>query len=144
MDRAEELAAVEQTIREGGKLFLIGPRRFGKTSILKTAADRLAAQSAIVLRLDAESFPTLDSLVTGIVAGTAQYLKGGVRRAGEQVRQFFQSLRPELDYSLADNTWSARLGIDSSRKNGTVLLTDALNGLAEACARATQRIDRWA
>lgn len=135
VDRAEELAAVEQTIREGGKLFLIGPRRFGKTSILKTAADRLAAQSAIVLRLDAESFPTLDSLVTGIVTGAAQYLKGGVRRAGEQVRQFFQSLRPELDYSLADNIWSARLGIDYSRKNGTVLLTDALNGL-EKLARA--------
>ena len=46
VDRQAELASVEETVREGGKLFLIGPRRFGKTSILKTAADRLAAESA--------------------------------------------------------------------------------------------------
>jgi hypothetical protein len=138
VDRADEVAAVEQAVREGGKLFLIGPRRFGKTSILKTAADRLAAESAIVLRLDAESFPTLDSLVTGIVTGAAEHLKGGVRRAGEQVRRFFQSLRPELDYSLADNSWSAKLGIDSSRMGPTVPLTEALNGL-EKLARGQPR-----
>ncbi|MGH9599408.1 MAG: AAA family ATPase [Terracidiphilus sp.] len=135
VDRADELAAVEQTVREGGKLFLIGPRRFGKTSILRTAADRLAAESAVILRLDAESFPTLDLLVAGIVTGAATHLKGGVRRAGEQVRRFFQSLRPELDYSMPDNAWSVRLGIDSSRHDRTVLLTEALNGL-EKLARA--------
>ncbi len=129
MDRAEEVATVEQTIREGGKLFLIGPRRFGKTSILKTAADRLESDSAIVLRLDAESYPTLDLLVTGIVTGAARHLKGGVKRAGEQVRRFFQSLRPELDYSVSDGTWSGKLGIDATAQDHTVLLTEALNGL---------------
>lgn len=135
VDRADEVAAVEQAIREGGKLFLIGPRRFGKTSVLKTAADRLTAESAVVLRLDAESFPTLDALVTGIVTGAAQCLKGGVRRAGEQVQRFFRSLRPELDYSPVDNTWSAKLGTEQPRQGRTVLLTDALNGL-EKLARA--------
>jgi energy-coupling factor transporter ATP-binding protein EcfA2 len=135
IDRADELATVERTIREGGKLFLIGPRRFGKTSILKTAADRLSAESAIVLRLDAESYPTLDLMVAGIVTSAARHLKGGVRRAGEQVRRFFHTLRPELDYSVLDDTWSAKLGIDSSRQDHTVLLTEALNGL-EQLARA--------
>jgi hypothetical protein len=37
VDREEEVAAVLETIREGKKLFLIGPRRYGKTSILKAA-----------------------------------------------------------------------------------------------------------
>ncbi|MGD0730280.1 MAG: ATP-binding protein [Terracidiphilus sp.] len=129
VDREKELAMVEQTIREGAKLFLVGPRRFGKTSILRTAADRLKAESAIVLRLDAESFPTLDLLVVGIVAGAARHLKGGVKRAGEQARRFFQSLRPELDYSVSDNTWSAKLGSAAIQTDHTVLLTDALNGL---------------
>jgi len=135
VDRQAELASVEETVREGGKLFLIGPRRFGKTSILKTAADRLAAESAIVLRLDAESYPTLDLLVAGIVAGAAKHLKGGVKRAGEQARRFFASLRPELDYSLSDGTWSAKLGSAGREQDQTVLLTEALNGL-EALARA--------
>lgn len=140
VDRSDELTTVEETIREGGKLFLIGPRRFGKTSILKTAADRLSAESAIVLRLDAESFPTLELLVAGIVTSAAKQLKGGVRRAGDQVRRFFQSLRPELDYSLSDDTWSAKLGVDPARQENTVLLTAALNGLEKlACAQPKSR-----
>jgi energy-coupling factor transporter ATP-binding protein EcfA2 len=131
VDRADELAAVERTIQEGGKLFLIGPRRFGKTSILKTAAERLTADSAIVLRLDAESYPTVDLLVAGILAGAAKRLKGGVKRAGEQMRSFFKSLRPELDYSVGDDTWSVKLGMVPREQDHTTLLTEALNGLEE-------------
>jgi hypothetical protein len=135
VDRTEELATVEQTIREGGKLFLVGPRRFGKTSILRTAADRLAAESAIVLRLDAESYPTLDLLVAGLLGAAARQLKGGVKRTGDQINRFFRRLRPEVDYSVTDSTWSVKLGIDSAAQDHTVLLTDALNGL-EALAKA--------
>ena len=47
VDRQKELAAIEQSIRDGNKLFLIGPRRFGKTSILKTVADRLDRKSVV-------------------------------------------------------------------------------------------------
>jgi uncharacterized protein len=63
VDRQDEVAAVIDTIRQGTKLFLIGPRRFGKTSILKTAEDRLAGKKAVVLRFDAESFPDQGSTV---------------------------------------------------------------------------------
>ncbi len=34
VDRHDEIAEVVQAIDQGAKLFLIGPRRFGKTSIL--------------------------------------------------------------------------------------------------------------
>ena len=57
VDREDEVASVLHTIRDGNKLFLIGPRRFGKTSILKAAEDQLCATDAVVLRFDAESYP---------------------------------------------------------------------------------------
>ena len=41
------------------------------------------------LAIDAESYPSLDLLVAGIIAGTAKQLKTGVERAGEQIRKFF-------------------------------------------------------
>jgi AAA+ ATPase superfamily predicted ATPase len=47
-DREKEVAAVIQTIEQGSKLFLVGPRRFGKTSILKTAEDHLTTKSRII------------------------------------------------------------------------------------------------
>ena len=116
VDRQKELAAIEQSIRDGNKLFLIGPRRFGKTSILKTAADRLSAKSAIILRLDAESYPTIDMLVAAIVSESAKALKGGVKRVGEQIQNVFSILRPELDYILL----SAHLGHDFPGISGAV------------------------
>jgi len=65
VDRNSEVAEVEEVIRSGRKLFLIGPRRYGKTSILKAAEDKLQVANSVVLRLDAESYPTLEMLVNG-------------------------------------------------------------------------------
>jgi predicted AAA+ superfamily ATPase len=76
VERQQELDAVLQTIRQGSKLFLVGPRRFGKTSILKTVEDRLSARNATILRFDAESFPSLDLLVTALIGAAAKSLKG--------------------------------------------------------------------
>ena len=63
VDRVEETAQVEATIRNGEKLFLTGPRRFGKTSILRAAQGNLETEGAIVLRLNAEAYPSLDMLI---------------------------------------------------------------------------------
>ena len=137
VDRNSEVAEVEEVIRSGRKLFLIGPRRYGKTSILKAAEDKLQVANSVVLRLDAESYPTLEMLVNGIVAGAAKQLKSGVERAGEQIRKFFSRLRPELDFSLSDSAWTAKVsvGSGSEEQGGVTLLVEALNGL-ESLAKA--------
>jgi AAA+ ATPase superfamily predicted ATPase len=103
VDRTEEVAAVVQTIRQGSKLFLVGPRRFGKTSILKTSEDRLGNTDAVVLRFDAESYPGLDTFVTSLISTAAKALKGPIERVGEQVRGFFSRLRPELSFNITQD-----------------------------------------
>jgi hypothetical protein len=42
IDREQELDLVIRTIENGGKLFLIGPRRYGKTSILAACTGRIS------------------------------------------------------------------------------------------------------
>jgi hypothetical protein len=118
-------------------VFLIGPRRYGKTSILKAAEDKLRVANSVVLRLDAESYPTLEMLVNGIVAGAAKRLKSGIERAGEQIRKFFSRLLPELDFGLSDSAWTAKvnMGSGSEEQGGVTLLVEALNGL-ESLAKA--------
>ncbi|HEU4885453.1 MAG TPA: hypothetical protein VFT45_24610, partial [Longimicrobium sp.] len=44
VDRREEMAAIDAAIRNRGKLFLIGPRRFGKTSVLSAAGEAATRQ----------------------------------------------------------------------------------------------------
>jgi hypothetical protein len=131
VDRQAEVAEVERAIRDGRKLFLIGPRRYGKTSILKAAEDKLGGDDAVVLRFDAESYPDLEMLVGDIVAEAARQLKSGVERAGAQVRKFFSRLRPELDFSLSEGAWSAKvsMGAGSAQDGGLTMLVEALNGL---------------
>jgi hypothetical protein len=136
VDRKEEVAEVTQTITEGGKLFLIGPRRFGKTSILKSAEEKLVSKRAVVLRYNAESFPSLDLLVSSIVADAARNLRGNVERTGEQIRRFFARLRPEVSFNVTNLEWSARLGMSEHEKeqNQVKLLVDALDGLERLAA----------
>jgi hypothetical protein len=133
VDRDAEVAEVIRTIRDGSKLFLVGPRRYGKTSILKAAEDRLRASGAVVLRYDAESYPSLDLLVGSLIAGAAKQLKGGVERAGEQIRRFFARLRPELNFSVSESAWTAKVGVGpgAERDGNLGLLVEALNGLED-------------
>jgi hypothetical protein len=48
--------------RQRSKLFLVGPTRFGKISILKTPEDRPSTTDAVVLRFDVEGYPGSDTL----------------------------------------------------------------------------------
>ncbi len=59
VDREQELDLVIRAIENGGKLFLIGPRRYGKTSILAAAEEQLDDSGVAVLRYDAEVYESL-------------------------------------------------------------------------------------
>jgi len=133
VDRDAEVTEVVQTINSGGKLFMIGPRRYGKTSILKAAEDRLRADGAVVLRFDAESYPSLDLLVSALISNAAKHLKGSIERTGEQIRKFFVRLRPELSFSMTERQWTAKLGVTAvdSTEHQVTMLVEALDGLEE-------------
>jgi len=135
VDRAEEVAAVVETIKSGSKLFLIGPRRYGKTSILRAAAERSEATGAVVLSYNVEAYPTLDSLARVILTDATARLVGNVEKAGERIRRFFSALRPEVSYSMTEGTWSASLGVEADEQDTQVpLLIELLDGLERLAA----------
>ena len=140
LDRKSELAQVERTIRDGRKLFMIGPRRFGKTSILKAAEERLRSENAIVLRFDATASPTLELLVSRIVSQAAKALSGEAKWVGEQLANFFSMVRPDLKFKPADGEWSVQFGIEREKRENPMFFVDALNGLEKLAA--TQPADR--
>jgi energy-coupling factor transporter ATP-binding protein EcfA2 len=131
VDRDTETAQVERTIRDGNKLFLIGPRRFGKSSILRAASERLAAKGAIVIRVDADPISSLNELVENIVALSASHLRGKVHRVIDDLGKFFSRLRPEAKFDINEREWNVTLGVrtDDEGARGIQNLVDALNGL---------------
>jgi uncharacterized protein len=79
-NRKQELRDVQRAILEHGRLFLLGPRRFGKTAILRAATAAAERDGAIVIRLDAEAYPGVDGLVRAIVTESARKLKSDVAK----------------------------------------------------------------
>lgn len=139
VDRADEIEAVVRAMNEDGRLFMIGPRRFGKTSILRAATERAEEQGVVVLRHDAEAYPTLRLLAEALVAEAAGRLTGTVERAGLKLREFFGALRPQVSFNPLDSTFSASLRAETSLPMMR-LLTDVLGGLNRMAADARRPV----
>ncbi len=135
--RKADIAHVAVVIRDSGRLFLAGPRRFGKTSILRAAVSELAAGSAIVVYLDAEVFSSLHAMAEEIVAGAARALKGGLGEINLEIRRHFSSLNPRLVYQHSDcePNLKVQIGPQLPGQTDMDIFIEALTGL-EALAKA--------
>lgn len=131
VDREEELAVIDATIRNRGKLFLIGPRRYGKTSLLGAAGEAAARDGAVVIRADAERYESLDLLAAALLASAARALRGPLERAVQKLRTAAGRLRPVV--SIDGESISVRLGVERTAEPLPVL-TDALDAIEDLAA----------
>jgi hypothetical protein len=138
VDREADVEAVVDAMEHGGKLFLVGPRRYGKTSILRAAADEVVARKGVVLRYDAEAFTSLELLASRILSDTASSLASTIDKTSAAIREFFQSVRPTATYNATDNKWTVSLAGTPGRRTGAPLLADVLDGV-ERAARKTKK-----
>lgn len=140
IDREHELDLVVRTLEAGGKLFLIGPRRYGKTSILAAAEDKLSQSALVVLRYDAEVYEDLGRLAAALLAGAAKQLTPTLEKAGEAIKRFASRLKPRVEYDLTEQSLSITLGdSDKSDSKALPMLTDVLNIIDKLAAQAGRR-----
>ena len=135
VDRNEELARVVRVGEECGTLFLIGPRRFGKTSILRAAEARLTGLGKVVLRYDAEAFDDIGSLASALLSGAVRKYSSALDRAQAIAKKFFVALKPSLTLDPADGKITVAVGVEPGARLGAIpLLTDVLNGIERLAA----------
>ena len=140
INRTAELKQLRNAMRSGAKLFLIGPRRFGKTSLLHAAAAQVARAGVVVFRYDAQAFPELDQLTARLAADAAQRLTPTIEKAGAGIRQFFSALRPTAAFNPIENKWSLSLAGAPGREVGPPLLADVLDGVERAAAASGKKV----
>lgn len=140
VDRQDEVAAVVDALGRPGKLFLIGPRRFGKTSILRAGEDVVTRRNGIVLRYDAEAFTSIDLLAARILGDTAARLTSTIDRATAAIREFFASVRPTATWNATENKWSVSLAGTAGRSTGAPLLADVLDGIERAAVKGRRTV----
>ena len=142
VNRTAELQEMRETIASSGKLFVIGPRRFGKTSLLNAVEEERRKKGDIILNYNAEAFPDIELLITKLIEDSAALLKGDNQQRVEKLKSYFKSLRPEFSLSFAPNEWKAALGVNvaAQAKNQTALLVDALDGLERLAADQSETV----
>ena len=145
VDREEELRRLADAVRNGERLFLIGPRRYGKTSLLNYMQKQLEREGVIVLKYDVEKFETTRLLAQALLSGAIRTLTGPVDKvsamAARQIKRFFGSLKPELSYDVAEETWSVSVLGDRRAKAASLpLLTDVLDGIDAMAASGKKTV----
>lgn len=138
-DRETEVAEVRDALLDGAKHFLIGPRRYGKTSVHNVGAHVARGRGGIVLRYNVEAYPAIDDMLATIVADAARLIPGPVDKAAKQIERIFKSLRPQITYHPLEQSWSATLGVEAPLP-GVPRLIEVLNGLERLAAKSEQPI----
>jgi hypothetical protein len=130
VDRADELRRVVESVTSGGRLFLIGPRRYGKTSLLNLAESELEKKGIAVLRVDAEKFETPELLAKALLAAAVRALGGRLDRIGRTMRGVFGALRPDVTYNIEDGTISVGFNVQRPPATSDIpLVADVLDGI---------------
>src|ERR1700719_1630429 len=87
VDRTEELRRLKDAVANGERLFLIGPRRFGKTSLLNVVQQQLERDGVVVLKYDVEKFENAEFLARALLAGAIRALASPAEKIGAVVKR---------------------------------------------------------
>ncbi len=136
--RQKELDQVKQTLISGGKLFLIAPRRYGKTSLLLTATEQLRTQGNKVIYVNLQGFSSLEAVIGQVLTQTAN-LHSNLKQATEKIRTVFRALNPQLSADPLTGSINVSLGLKATEaKEQSPLLIEALHRLEEMAQKSRE------
>jgi len=97
-DREHELRELTRKLVETVRIFLVAPRRYGKTSLIKNSLDKLKRKGMLTSYMDlywaASSKDFMELYTTNVIRGS----KSISRKAAHFIRDFLPRLRPRLGF----------------------------------------------
>jgi hypothetical protein len=95
VDREAELERLIADLSDGQKIFLISPRRYGKSSLVRQALTALERQGMTTLEITVSSFSSYVAFLEGYTRALAA-LDTRAGRARSWLRDLFTGVKPEL------------------------------------------------
>jgi hypothetical protein len=99
VDRHDELKRLAGDLAVGQKVFLISPRRYGKSSLVRQAMRQLARQKVLTLEITVSSFSSYVAFLEGFARALIG-LEHRAERLRDWLKDLFGSTRPELRYDV--------------------------------------------
>ncbi len=151
VDRVDELDRLVRDLEAAQKVFLISPRRYGKSSLIRRALAAMARRGAITLEVTVSSFSSyvafLEGYARAIVAAETRWdrartwLRTAIRSARAEVRfddakdakidVSFPGVRSERDVSrLAQEVFALPAGLARDRGRAVAVALDEFQAIA--------------
>ena len=135
-DRINELDELTREMRSLSRIFLISPRRYGKTCLLFNLIDRLGKLKIPAVYIDLNAHPDLKSFAAVLTTETTQALETNKEKLIRLVSGF-QRLRPNVSVG-ADGSLSVGLEVSDHEKDPLAAVLEGLDN-AERLARKKRK-----
>lgn len=140
-DRARELSELVADVRNGQDVVIFAPRRYGKSSLVWRAAQKLVASKVLIARVDLMTAPTVAKLAEKLAAAIHDDVASPLFRAKERLR-VFQGLRvaPVVTVDAQDGTLGFSFDASHSRDDIGATLERLLELPAQLAAERNRRV----
>ena len=135
-DRETELAELTREMENLNRVFLVSPRRYGKTCLLANLLDRIERQNCAVAYLDLNAYPELRSFAAAYTQLTSRALESSTDKL-LKIFAGLQRLRPKVSVG-PDGALSGSLEVAMGEREALPALLEGMRH-AEALARKTKR-----
>lgn len=109
VDRTKELETLVRDLSDGQKVFLLSPRRFGKSSLVAMALLKLRKRHIRTVSLTVSSYSSYTQFLEKF-AEKVLHAAGPWDRVKDWVTRFARSVRPEINYVTMTGEVSLSLG----------------------------------
>ena len=126
-NREQELEALVADARSGRNVVIISPRRYGKSSLVLRARERLLQEHALVAYVDLLKTATLHDFSSELAGALYNAVAGPARRLKHQVADVFATLpvRPKITVNPT-GTWGVELTVPDRKPDADALLNSVL------------------
>ncbi|MBW2432503.1 MAG: hypothetical protein JRF36_02800 [Deltaproteobacteria bacterium] len=137
-DRTSEIKELKREMLSLNRVFLVSPRRFGKTCLLLNLSEMLKREAMACVYIDLNAFPDLKSFATAVTGFTAGALETNKDRL---LKMFagFHMLRPKVSLDQAGNI-SAGLELAVAEKDALSALLEGLHHAENLAARKKKKL----
>jgi len=109
VNRTRELSLLVQDLADGQKVFLLSPRRFGKSSLVALALLKLKKRHVRTVSLTVSSYASYTQLLEKFAEKVLR-AAGPWERVKDWVTRFGRSVKPDIHYNLTSGEISLSLG----------------------------------
>ena len=137
-DRRSELKELKREMLNQNHVFLVSPRRFGKTCVLMNLLDTLKRDAVACTYIDLNAFPDIRSFAGALATMTTEALESNKDKI---LKMFsgFQKLRPKVALE-PDGTISAGLDLAVEEKDSVSALLEGLRHAEKLAVKKRKKL----